>query len=72
MYFLKNLPLVTSTQLLRLLHKKYIHTSLCRSNSALTQVINTVNTELTAIKEAGTWKHERVITTKQGKVFVLL
>ena len=36
-------------------------------NAALAKVLDDVNGELHAIKEAGTWKHERVITTKQGR-----
>ena len=48
--------------------KKVLHTSLCRSNAALNQVLSDVDTELRAIKEAGTMKHEHVITTKQGLI----
>ena len=48
-----------STQ--RFCTSKWRHTS-----RALQKVLSDVDDELQAIRDAGTWKHERVITTKQG------
>jgi len=44
--------------------KTSLHT--VRKASGLPQLLDRVETELVNIKEAGLWKHERVISTKQG------
>lgn len=38
----------------------------CRAQSALTQLRGVLEEELEAIRGAGTWKSERVITSRQG------
>ena len=50
---------------------RYLFTSSWKNSAALQQVLSDVNSELEAIRNAGTWKHERVITTKQGKLSCL-
>ena len=47
--------------------KTSLHT--VRKASGLPQLLDRVETELVNIKEAGLWKHERVISTKQGLSF---
>jgi len=72
MNFVKSIRPITSRIFNFAFHKyfsKPFHTSHWRygNNAALQQVLNNVNDELQAIRNAGTWKHERIITTKQGE-----
>ncbi|CAG0879859.1 unnamed protein product [Darwinula stevensoni] len=51
----------------RLLQGSQLGLCLVRQRSAAAAALKDIlNTELTSIKEAGTWKAERIITTKQG------
>lgn len=49
-----------------ILSRRCLHASTSTSNKAVNTLLTRVNSELKSISDAGLWKHERVITTKQG------
>jgi len=46
--------------------KRYFNLSKRLLNKPIAKFVSHVDSELKAISEAGLWKHERIITTKQG------
>ena len=54
----------------RISSKQFLKTTAAvKVGPSTNKILDEVDIELRAIEDAGTWKHERIITTKQGMRF---